>query len=111
MKGQRARSGGRRSSPIEGGRTTIMKQTPKKKGFRSVRPAARAVNLNVLEKQFEAGATVDRAALLKAGVIERGERVKLLASGKLTKKLQIKGLPLSAAARAAIEKQGGSVVE
>lgn len=67
------------------------------------------VNLESLNR-FDDGATVDEKVLLDAGVIRRPyESVKILASGELTKKLTIVANHASAAAKAAIEKAGGTL--
>ncbi|HSX01179.1 MAG TPA: uL15m family ribosomal protein, partial [Candidatus Saccharimonas sp.] len=67
------------------------------------------VNLGDLDS-FKDGATVDNAALAKAGLVKNAdERVKLLPHGELTKKLTIKVQAASAAAKAAVEKAGGTL--
>jgi large subunit ribosomal protein L15 len=68
------------------------------------------VNLNQLEERFEAGATVDEAALLEAGLIRRPyDGVKVLGRGELKKKLSITVDKASASAKSAIEKAGGTL--
>ena len=68
------------------------------------------VNLDALEETFSAGATVDEAALLSAGLIRRPyDGVKILGSGELKKKLTIVVNKASETAKAAIEKAGGTL--
>ena len=67
------------------------------------------VNLESLNA-FENGAVVDEKALLEAGLIRRPyEKVKILGSGELKKKLTITANNASASAKAAIEKSGGTL--
>lgn len=106
-KGQKAR----RQIPawFEGGQTPIHRRLPVKKGFRNPNSKHYAiVNLDDLEKHFEAGATVDPEALGKAGLVHTGlDGVKVLAFGELKKKLTVKAHKFSAKALEAIEKAGG----
>ena len=58
--------------------------------------------------QFEDGARVDEAQLREVGLVNgRGDGVKILARGKLEKKLTVCVADFSASARAAIEEKGG----
>ena len=67
------------------------------------------VNLDSLNA-FEDGAVVDEKALLEAGLIRRPyEKVKILGSGELKRKLTITANNASVSARAAIEKSGGTL--
>jgi large subunit ribosomal protein L15 len=53
---------------------------------------------------------VDLAALKAAGVINRHAlKAKVIASGKIDKPVTLRGLKVTAGARAAIEQAGGSV--
>jgi large subunit ribosomal protein L15 len=74
-----------------------------------------AVNLNKLEAHFATGATVSPKTLVAAGIISTVRRsapkVKILATGDLTKKLSIEGCLVSAAAEAKIKAAGGSVAK
>jgi large subunit ribosomal protein L15 len=56
------------------------------------------------------GSNVDASTLAAAGFVKKaGDRVKLLATGKLTKKLSVKVHGASSAAKAAIEAAGGTL--
>lgn len=67
-----------------------------------------AINVSDLER-FEDGATVDVNTLLETGVIKkRGDGVKVLGNGKLTKKLNVKVDAYSASAKEIIEALGGT---
>ena len=109
-KGQKARSGGSIRLGFEGGQMPLIRRVPKR-GFNNAQFKTQwaIVNLESLNR-FDDGATVDEKALLAAGVISRPfEAVKILASGELTKKLSVVAGHASAAAKAAIEKAGGTL--
>ena len=66
-----------------------------------------AVNVGALNK-FEDGASVDAAALVEAGILNKNcDGVKILSNGKLEKKLTVKANAFSAAAKEKIEAAGG----
>lgn len=66
------------------------------------------VNLSDLNT-FENGTTVDEALLRKAGLAKgAADGVKILGTGQLTKKLNVRVSAFSASAKAAIEKLGGT---
>src|SRR5437763_16600980 len=106
-KGQKAR---RQIHPnFEGGQTPIQRRLPVKKGFRNINHKEYAiVNLDDLEKLFEAGAEVTPEALLKIGIIPSGkDGVKVLTFGSLSKKLKVSAHKFSAKAKEAIEAAKG----
>jgi large subunit ribosomal protein L15 len=109
-KGQNSRTGGGVRIGFAGGQNPLAKLLPKKRGFRAIFPTiTQAVNVESLER-FKDGTTVDIDALAKAGLIKKSDvRVKLLAHGELTKKLTVKVQAVSAKAREAVEKAGGTV--
>ncbi len=90
-KGRNARSGPGPRTGYEGGQTPIFNRFPKR-GFsnaRFARPVA-IVNLSMIEKHFEDGATVDAVALVAKGLI-RDEKlpVKVLGDGDFSRKITI----------------------
>ncbi|MEQ1850362.1 MAG: 50S ribosomal protein L15 [Chthoniobacteraceae bacterium] len=109
-KGQKARSGGSIRLGFEGGQMPLIRRVPKR-GFNNAVFKTRWAIVNLGElNAFEAGATVDRDALLKAKVIKTPfDGVKILGSGELTKKLAVVANHASASAKAAIEKAGGTL--
>lgn len=110
MKGQKSRSGGNVRPGFEGGRMPLIKQIPKKRGFKSLQPRSQVVRLAEIEKSFKAGEVVSPKGLKKLGVIDKiNLPVKILGGGALTKKLHIKNVLVSKTAKAAIEKAGGIV--
>ena len=110
-KGQNARKGHKQKLGFEGGQMPLVRRLPKR-GFNNAafNAKALAVNLSDLEKKFEAGAEITIEALAKAGFSDnKRPKVKILAKGEITKKFAIKGVPISASAKAKIEAAGGSV--
>ena len=79
--------------------------------FEPFRTHTQAVNLQDLERRFEAGDEVTLDALKAKGLGTRKDiPVKILAKGTLSKKLTVHAHKFSAAAREAIEAAGGSAV-
>ena len=111
-KGQKARSGNMHFEGFEGGQSPLQRRLPKF-GFNPPnRKEFAVVNLDNLEK-FDAGATVDEAALRKSGFVKGGAwtGIKVLGSGTLSKKLTVKAHRFSQSAKDAIAKAGGTAEE
>lgn len=110
-KGQKARAGHKIRPQIR----EIVKRMPKLRGykFRTFQAKSVPVRLEILEKNFEKGASITLADLLKKRIVATAHgsapRVKILGSGAISKSFSIVGLAVSKGARAAIEKAGGSV--
>jgi len=113
-KGQWARSGGGVRPGFEGGQMPLTRRVPKR-GFKNhFRKEYAIVNLDVLEKNFEAGAVVDYDTLYVNGFITEVKNavgLKVLGEGQLTKALTVKAAKFSASAKEAIEKAGGTCEE
>jgi large subunit ribosomal protein L15 len=114
VKGQKSRTGVAIKG-YEGGQMPIHMRLPKR-GFNNLfRLDFNAVNIGRVQVAVDAGkldkgAKVDAAALVAAGVIRRPrDGVRLLAKGELTAKLDFEVAGVSAGAKAAVEKAGGSV--
>jgi large subunit ribosomal protein L15 len=109
-KGQKARSGGFHKVGFEGGQMPLQRRLPKR-GFASpLRDATAEVRLSDVEKMK--AETIDLAALKEAGVVPKeASGAKLILSGKLTRKVTIKGIGASKGARAAVQAAGGSLVD
>ena len=106
-KGQTARTGhSKMPARFEGGRQPLVRQVPKSRGFRGLNVKARAIALDKLSV-FNEGDIITVASLQAKGIILEPRPVKIL-GGDIKKKLQVH-VPVSAAAKAAIEKAGGSV--
>ena len=107
-KGQKARSGAPRPG-FEGGQMPLYRRLPKR-GFTNINTKRIvAINLSELEERFEDGAEVTIEALMESGAVTNPrDGVKILGSGKLTKKLNVKVNAYSASAKAKIEELGGT---
>jgi len=109
-KGQKAR---RQIHPnFEGGQTPIQRRLPVKKGFRNINHKEfSVVNLDDLQNLFEAGAEVTPEALYATGIVSKSkDGVKILAFGKLDKKLKVRAHKFSKAAQEAITAKGGEAI-
>ena len=108
-KGQKARSGGGVRLGFEGGQTPLFRRLPKR-GFQNInRKEYAVVNLETLNR-FEDGQEVTAAVLVEAGIVKNEkDGIKVLANGKLERKLTVKANKFSQAAKEAIEAAGGTV--
>lgn len=108
QKGQNARSEGFRLG-FEGGQMPFAQRIPKLPGFKNpFKKVYSVVNISKLSR-FKDGTKVDPDALLEAGLVHQGEEIKVLGTGGLKRKLDVEAHAISASAREAIEKSGGSV--
>ena len=111
IKGQKARAG-RKLKPII---RELIKKYPKLRGYRfkkvKIKPAI--VNIETLEKKFQNGDLITPEVLLERKIISKIKgklpQVKILAKGKLTKKLIIEGCQISKSAKEKIEKVGSTI--
>jgi large subunit ribosomal protein L15 len=107
-KGQKSRAGGFHKVGFEGGQMPLQRRLPKR-GFVSL-TAARNVEVRLSELEALPVAEIDLLALKQAGVIAADAlSAKVILSGKLTKKLSLKGVGVTKGARAAIEAASGSI--
>ena len=108
-KGQKARSGGFHKLGFEGGQMPLHRRLPKR-GFTSL-TRNDVVEVRLSDLEALAVADVDLAALQAAGIVsKKALGAKIILSGKLSKKLNVKGdVKASKGARAAIEGAGGKV--
>ena len=106
-KGQKARSGAPRIG-FEGGQMPLYRRLPKR-GF-TCRNSKHIVAVNIDRlNYFEDGADVTVEALQEANIIKKtGDGVKIIATGELTKKLNVKVNAFSEGAKAKIEALGGT---
>jgi len=109
-KGQGARSGDGVKIGFEGGQMPIQRRLPKY-GFIS-RKARFAAEVRLGDLERMEAETVDLDALKEAGVVgPRAERVKIIASGEISRAVTVKGVGVTRGAREAIEAAGGRVDE
>lgn len=107
QKGQKARSGGGVRPGFEGGQNPLFRRIPKR-GFNNInRKEYALVNLSDLNK-FEDAQTVTPTDLIESKIIKKElSGVKVLANGKLERKLTVKVHKFSSSAKEAIEAAGG----
>ena len=109
-KGQKARSGYSRRRGFEGGQMPLYRRIPKRGFHHGERFPQGIVNVDTLERVFEAGAEVTPEALISAGLCDACKGgVKILGRGEIAKKLTVKAHAVSPGARAKIEAAGGTV--
>ena len=110
-KGAKSRSGYSRKIGFEGGQMPLQRRLPKF-GFNPIsRTEYKGINLFALqaladEKKLNA---VSVQTLIEAGMINKKQKVKILAKGELTAKLNVEAHAFSNTAQEAIEKAGGTV--
>lgn len=86
IKGQKSRAGRRIRPQIR----DIIKKIHKRRGYkfkRSFREKPAVVNLGDLEKKFKDGEKITKALLIERGLVRSKGPIKILGSGKITKKL------------------------
>jgi len=109
-KGQKARSGYSMRRGFEGGQMPLLRRIPKRGFHHRKRYPFATVNLDVLDRAFEANALVTPEALLAARLVEVAKGgVKVLGRGELSKKLTVRVNEVTPTARAKIEAAGGTV--
>lgn len=113
-KGQTARAGHKTRPEWR----DFIKRMPKLRGYSfqsitGVRNPVVAVNLDLIDIAYKNGETVKPSTLFAKGVIEqykgKNQKIKILGSGELKKKVTIVGCTVSKSAKDKIEKAGGSV--
>ena len=107
-KGQKARAGGFHKVGFEGGQMPLQRRLPKR-GFTSLTHSRNAeVRLSDLERLPVDD--VDLLTLKQAGVVPANAlSAKVILSGKLSRKVTLRGVGATKGAKAAIEAAGGSV--
>ena len=109
-KGQKARAGGFHKVGFEGGQMPLHRRLPKR-GFKSLtRRTVAEVRLSDLQDMK--ASDIDFAALQAERVISKDSlSAKVILSGKLERKITLKGVKATKGARAAIEAAGGKYEE
>jgi large subunit ribosomal protein L15 len=108
-KGYNSRSGGGVRPGYEGGQMPLQRRLPKRGFANKFRKDTAVINVRDLA-QFDQGSVVDKATLLKAGLV-KGKRmaVKLLGHGEIKHAVDVKVNSVSRSAREKIEAAGGKV--
>ena len=105
-KGQKARSGGGVRRGFEGGQTPLYRRLPKR-GFTNVfAKNYTEVTLTMLNKSTKEDVTAE--TLVEDGIIKKAnDGIVILATGNLDKKLNVKAVKFTKAAKEKIEALGG----
>ncbi len=106
-KGLKARSKVRQG--FEGGQTPLQRRLPKLKGFKNPnREEFTVINVERLA-DFDAGSTVDPAAIRGAGLVNKRGKIKVLGQGDINVALTVQAHAFSAGAAEKIQAAGGSI--
>ncbi|HOY73107.1 MAG TPA: 50S ribosomal protein L15, partial [Tenuifilaceae bacterium] len=92
QKGAQSRSGHSYKVGFEGGQMPLQRRMPKY-GFKNpFRIEYQAINIGTLQALAEKNgySIIDVDTLIEAGLVTRNERIKILAKGELTAKLEVK---------------------
>lgn len=109
-KGQKSRTGGFHKVGFEGGQMPLARRLPKR-GFKSL-TRGNTAEVRLSEIESLPVNEIDLLTLFQAGVIsQHALAAKVVLSGKIERAVTLKGLTVTAGARAAIEAAGGSIVE
>ena len=108
--GAKSRSGYSRKKGFEGGQMPLQRVVPKF-GFKNInRVEYKAINLSDIQRIAEKGIVViDQSVLIDNGLVSKNHKVKILGSGELKAKVEIRAHAFSKTAINAIESQEGTV--
>jgi large subunit ribosomal protein L15 len=111
-KGIKARAGhhgpGGGKPHFEGGQMPMTRRIPKRGMGGPMAPPAEIIRLDALAAMT---GDITPETLSAAGFVRRGRPVKILANGDVTSAVTVRGVMVSAGAKAKIEAAGGSVTE
>ena len=112
-KGHSSRQGYKQDPLFEGGQMPLARRVPKR-GFvnGAFKKDFAIVNLDALEKAFEAGAEIDEKALRAKRIVKgrHADGVKILGDGTLSKPFTVHAVKFSESAAAKITAAGGRAV-
>ena len=108
-KGQKARSGGGKGPAFEGGQMPLHRRLIKRGFNNPFKIRYDVVNLDTLEKYFNAGESVTPDTLSGKGIIKRSaDAIKILSRGEISKPLLVKANKFSKKALEMILSAGGT---
>ena len=112
-KGQSARTGkGKPRRGFEGGQMPMYRRMPKRGFVNTFATPVVAVNVDTLADRFQAGQTVDLAALRNLGLATtRDHGVRVLGRGDIKHAITVKADHFSASAKQKIEAAGGQALD
>lgn len=104
-KGQKSRAGGFHKVGFEGGQMPLYRRLPKR-GFKSMNVQAEVR----LSEIAALGGEIDRLTLVSAGLVSTlANKIKVIGTGEINVAVQIRGIGITASAKAAVLAAGGSV--
>lgn len=106
QKGQKSRSSGRTRPGFEGGQTPLYRRIPKF-GFTPLNPTRYTIiDFDLVNKNYKDKEIVSKKTLIEKKLIKRHKtnKIKLLANGKLTKKVTFEVDAMSKKAKEIVEK-------
>src|SRR5215204_6091960 len=89
-KGAKSRSGFKHKRGFEGGQMPLHRRVPKRGFHNPFREEFDVVNLDTLSERFDAGTEITPDVLKASGLVSRGQRVKVLGRGDISKALTIR---------------------
>ena len=110
--GQRSRSGFKVRFWFEGGQMPLQRRIPKFGFNNPFRTEYAALNVSDIERHIESGKLNNKITvndLRDAGIISKGELVKLLGDGEITQKVEIEVHDFSESGKKKVEEAGGTV--
>ena len=109
-KGQKSRAGGFHKVGFEGGQMPLQRRLPKR-GFISL-TNSRNAEIRLSEIDALPIDEIDLLALMQANLVsQHALSAKVILSGKIMRKVTLKGIGVTKGAKAAIEAVGGCIVE
>lgn len=97
---------------FEGGQMPMHMRLPKLKGFTNRnRVEFQVVNVAQIERNFPEGGAIGIVDLVRAGLVRKGELVKILGQGEIAIKVTITANKFSDSAKEKITAAGGTTVE
>lgn len=110
QKGQLSRRGAKIPHYFEGGNLPLIKRLPMLRGKKRLNVVRPSVEVTLADLEALDAALVTTDTLRLAGLVPVGvKKVKIIATGTVSKSLTVEGIPTSAAARKQIESAGGHV--
>ncbi len=107
-KGARSRSGYGSRPGFEGGQMPLQRRLPKRGFHNKFAKEYVIISLSQLN-ELAADGEVTTAALIETGIVKKGQLVKVLANGEITKSVTVTVDKISEKAKSMIEKAGGEV--
>ena len=112
-KGAKSRSGYSKKIGFEGGQQPLQRRVPKFGFTNPNRVEYNTVNLDVLQSLYDTKKIKNKVVkddLVKNGLVQKRDLVKVLARGELKSKLEVTANAFSSKARDIIEKLGGKAI-